>query len=441
MSEKENNQTGRVLHLVFNSVVDDSRVLKCAWSLGNAGWDVLLIGASGAKDDDTFNIGYATVDRVQLKVVVQNRFAAKVLRKLKFYFRILKNFLLITHKKKVKKSSVGIPNLQRAVSVLTPIVMDYQPDVIHAHDYSILPVAGKLTELLLAAGSNVKLVYDAHEYVPGVAHLTPLLANIYSTNERKYAAISASVLSVSSGMSELLKPHLQINFEPELVANDPMVEGQIPCTRDLRADCKISNTTPLMIYSGAVAPQRGLHTAVAALYKMPEVNLAVIVNPSNKTILELIANNSSVANRIHVLPYVPNNELVSYLKGADLGLIPLLHKLNHEISLITKFGEYMQARLPILVSNVKTMSNEVLRLGNGEVFKTEDVDDFVRAATLILDNKLRYQSVYTPEILSARTWEKQAENLCRIYERITNIYPIARKPLPFKLTAPILKKK
>ena len=35
------NPTPRTLHIVLNGVTEDSRVLKCAWSLSNAGWDVL----------------------------------------------------------------------------------------------------------------------------------------------------------------------------------------------------------------------------------------------------------------------------------------------------------------------------------------------------------------------------------------------------------------
>ena len=330
----------------------------------------------------------------------------------------------------------GIPNLNRAVSVITPRAIKFAPDVIHAHDYTILPVAGRLVEILNKRGIPTKLVYDAHEYVPGVAHLTPLMASNYSIEERKYSALSSAVLSVSEGMSELLIPHLEIDFQPRIVANDPLVEGQVVSQRNLREDCKIAPGVPLMVYSGAVAPQRGLHTAVAALRQLNDVHLAVIVNPSNKTALDLVANNQDVANRIHLVPYVPNNELVSYLSTADIGLIPLLHRLNHEISLITKFGEYMQARLPILVSDVKTMSAEVKKLGNGEVFVAEDVDGFTAAARLIFNNIDTYKGVYTAGMLKDRSWEKQAEHLAQIYSDISGKKPREREAVPFSITAP-----
>ena len=188
-----------------------------------------------------------------------------------------------------------------------------------------------------------------------------------------------------------------------------------------------------MVYSGAVAPQRGVQTAAEALRQLPGVHLVVIANPENATVKKLLETYSDVAERFHVQPYVPNSELVSYLSTATVGLIPIIHRLNHEISLITKFGEYMQARLPILVSDVKTMAAEVRKLGNGEVFIAEDVADFVTAAKKILDNPSKFSNVYTTAMLNERSWERQAEGLLEIYNRISSAAPTAREAKPFVL--------
>ena len=94
----------------------------------------------------------------------------------------------------------------------------------------------------------------------------------------------------------------------------------------------------------------------------------------------------------------------------------------------------MQARLPIIVSDVRTMSAEVRRLGIGEVFTAQSTDDFVRATRAILANKASYIARYTPEILQERSWERQAENLVSIYNRIANASPTAREHRPFEIT-------
>ena len=92
--------------------------------------------------------------------------------------------------------------------------------------------------------------------------------------------------------------------------------------------------------------------------------------------------------------------------------------------------------LPIIVSDVKTMAAEVRRLGNGEVFVAEDVDDFVRATENVLNNPKKYRSIYTPEILAERSWERQAEHLLAVYNRIADAAPVAREHRPFSLSEP-----
>ncbi len=441
----------KTLHIVLNGVTEDSRVLKCAWSLGNAGWDVLVIGATAQNHSDELSIGYARILRLPLKIVITK---SQIPRGLRFLMRgetlewlvlgVLRRLRRYRRKlfEKVKvKEEVVVPNLKRSVKVITPVALEFAPDVVHAHDYTALPIAGAIVEKLRAAGKPAALVYDAHEYVPGVAHLTKPMAALYTKIERQYSKKAAAVLSVSEPMSDLLLEQLKITTRPTIVANDPLVDGQEPASRNLRKDIGIGADVPLMVYSGAVAPQRGIQTALAALRDLEGVHLALIANPKNKSVQDLVASSPDLSDRFHVVPYVPNSELVSYLSTADIGLIPILHRLNHEISLITKFGEYMQAHLPIIVSDVKTMSAEVVRLGNGEVFIAEDVADFVRAAKLVLADPGKYRAAYTDEVLSERSWERQAEILLSTYNMIARATPTARAHMPFFVTEPIILEK
>ena len=414
----------KALHIVLNGVVEDSRVLKCAWSLGNAGWDVLVCGSTPSGKVDKLSIGYAEIQLLPLKFTFSGKIIARILRKIRFISRK-------TLEKLKPNSTPFIPNYLRSLKALTPIAIEFSPDVIHAHDYTALPIATEITQLLRAQGKKVSLIYDAHEYVPGVSHLTKPLANAYTKAERTGVKIADAVLSVSEPMSDLLMPHLQITKRPIIVANDPLVAGQQKAKRNLRKECGLDKKTPLLVYSGAVAPQRGVSTAIEALRSMPNVHLALIANPENATVKQLQEDAADIANRFHVVPYVPNSELVSFLSTANIGLIPLHHKLNHEISLITKFGEYMQAKLPIVVSDVKTMSAEVKRLKNGEVFKAEDVAGFVAATNKILANEQRYRKVYTKTVLGERSWERQAKVLVDLYNKVAGVKPKPRKAKSF----------
>ena len=141
----------KTLHIVLNSVAEDSRVLKCAWSLGNAGWDVVVAGATPFSHTDSLTIGYAKILRLPLKVVVSQDLIAKILRRLRYYKRRLEA-------KTIGKREPGIPNYKRALNSIRSVAQEMKPDVVHAHDYTALPIAGALVEELQRQGHSAQLV-------------------------------------------------------------------------------------------------------------------------------------------------------------------------------------------------------------------------------------------------------------------------------------------
>jgi len=190
----------------------------------------------------------------------------------------------------------------------------------------------------------------------------------------------------------------------------------------VRAACGLPEGVPLLVYSGAAAPQRGLDVMVDALPALPEAHVAFIVSfPPNEYVRAMKgrATDLGVANRLHVLPYVAVDEIVGFIKSATIGVIPAHKWLNHEIALGTKFFEYSFAGLPVIVSNLKAMSAVVKETGLGEVFVAEDVDDFIRAVQAVLADLDGYRARSAAAVRSHPwTWEAQAEVLDGVYARL-----------------------
>jgi glycogen(starch) synthase len=120
-----------------------------------------------------------------------------------------------------------------------------------------------------------------------------------------------------------------------------------------------------------------------------------------------------------VLPYVPHRQVVAFLAGADVGVIPIHHWPNHEIALVTKYFEYALARLPLVVSDVRTMADTTRETGVGEVFTAEDTADYVRAVRTVLADPDRYRAAYDrPGLLAGWTWQAQAGILDGVYRSL-----------------------
>jgi glycosyltransferase involved in cell wall biosynthesis len=196
--------------------------------------------------------------------------------------------------------------------------------------------------------------------------------------------------------------------------------------------CGIGSDVPLIVYSGAVARQRGLDIMIESLPQLEGVHVGLVVlRPTIPIVVELLdrAAELGVGDRVHVLPYVPYAQVVPFLSTADLGVIPIHHWPNHEIALITKFFEYSHARLPLVVSDVKAMAEMTRSTGQGEVFVAEDVDDYVRAVRAVLADPKRYRAAYdTPGLLEQWTWGAQAEILDQVYSRLLSVSPPLANP-------------
>ncbi|MCP3817705.1 glycosyltransferase family 4 protein [Streptomyces sp. A3M-1-3] len=303
-----------------------------------------------------------------------------------------------------------------------------EPDLIHANDFRMLGVGARAALRGRATGRDVKLVWDAHELVSGIKPWDPHprwhVAQI--GHEREYSKYADAVLTVSDTLADMLAEGHNLSEKPSIVLNAPeeevSPEQAAEPVPDLRELCGIGPDVPLSVYSGAAAPQRGLDIMVESLPQLSELHVAFVVLRPNSEYMKGLARRAEelgVRDRLHILPYVPHYQVVPFLSAADIGVIPIHHWPNHEIALITKFFEYSHARLPFVVSDVKTMGAMVAETGQGEVFKAEDVEDYTRAVKAVLADPNKYRDVYdTPGLLEQWTWEAQAENLDRVYTRL-----------------------
>jgi glycosyltransferase involved in cell wall biosynthesis len=423
--------------LVDNGVEGDSRVQKSARSAALAGWDVTLLGCSPTNEARTWRLGPVRVRLIplpnhaaglraslRLRAVLPLRLARLARRPVEHvqvaFWRAVRG------DRAWRRLEPGLSNYERAFG---PVIDELAPDLIHAHDFRMLGVGARAKLRASAEGRRVKLVWDAHEFLTGAkprrdnARWLPA----HLAYEREYAPHADAVVTVSDALADLLRREHRLPDRPVVVLNAPVGRHQydpdaepVP---DLRALCGLDRGTPLLVYSGSAAPQRGLATVIETLPALPGVHFAMVVaDPSADQVraLTVAAARMGVRDRVHPLPYVPHERVPALLSSADVGVIPIHHWPNHEISLITKFFEYSHARLPIVVSDVRTMADTVRATGQGEVFRARDAGDLARAIRAVLSDPGRYRAVYdAPESpLPGWTWEAQAERLDAVYRNL-----------------------
>ncbi|HEY5135164.1 MAG TPA: glycosyltransferase [Candidatus Nanopelagicales bacterium] len=294
------------------------------------------------------------------------------------------------------------------------------PDLIHAHDFPMLVVATNAKARTQAAGRELKILHDVHEWIAGAPRRDPVWRSAVHHAELELIPRYDAVITVSDWLSDAIARECGLAVRPPVITNSPEApsEEAARLAPSLRARCGLDDGVPLLVYSGTVSGVRGLATVIEALPALPGVHLAIVVGSGpNEHYDGLVARamELGVADRMHRVGYVPQELVVPHLASADLGLIPITHALNHEISLMTKYREYMHARLPIVVSDVRTMGDFTREHGIGEVFVEGDTADLARAVRAVLDDPDTYRLGLTPELLVEHSWATQAERLVEVY--------------------------
>ncbi len=298
-----------------------------------------------------------------------------------------------------------------------------EPDVVHAHDMHVIGVATRAAGRAKLRGKDLKVVYDAHEYVAGLSRYgarTRRSIAAWANHEREYIGEADRVITVSPAIARTLQSDHHLDLEPTVIMNTPNpadVSVEVP---DIRSRIGLRAEVPLLVYSGGVTRARGIETAVKALVDLPEVHLAVVCVPGVATdavrALQDQAAALGVQNRLHCMDPVKPNEVVAFLRTADVGLIPILRYPSHEMSLPNKLFEYAFAGLPVVVSDMPSMKEFVDRTRIGEVFVAADAHDLGSKVRTVLGDLDDYRErVAHPTYQEEVSWAGQAAKLRELY--------------------------
>ncbi len=457
-----------VLMLVDNTIDGDGRVQKAARSMAEAGYAVTLLGkAVGAADG--WDLGAATVRRVPVPFT-RERAQRQRLARYRWAVRWVSDGIgrLWPHRGSRPAAAAGVRPPAPAVrprplddtvldatrarfwralrgdrcwARLEPRLLDYEaayrlvvealrPDVLHAHDYRMLGVAVRCARRLRAGGHDVRVVFDSHEFLPGVGGPTLRWRIAYEAYEAAHIHEADAVVAVSPEMAERIQAHHRLPVRPSVVLNAPPATGSATGSGDIRSTVGLHPRVPLLVYIGVSAAKRGLRPTVEALVDLPGVHLALVTRRNDYVDeLEKTAAWLGVADRLHVVGYVPVEDVVPFVATASAGVQSMVHVENYDVTIATKYFDYARARLPVIQSDVRAMAELTRSIGNGEVFVAEDRASFAAATRTVLADLPRYRAAYDrPGLLDDWTWERQAQVLAEVYERV--LAAPAGTPLP-----------
>lgn len=316
----------------------------------------------------------------------------------------------------------ALPHVPVMTEAMRDVVAELDPDLI-VTDVHLLPMGAEVAELQRAKGKQMGLLYDAREYVYGLASDDPNITRGFPALEAESMAHVDATVTVCQPIADFLHEKYRLAEVPPLVPNAPI--AKLPHTGEgltIRDFLRIDADAPLLVYAGGLSYHRGVHDVVVALKDLPGVHLAIGARRESSYTDELegIATTHGVRDRVHFVPFAPTHEVAEYLASGTAAIIPFLPVGNHNWAAPNKYFESVQARLPILTSNMDWLSERVTTLGIGEVFEHSNPASIVETTKKLLADLPRYQAKLTDELVAEHAFEHFEHVIVDVAQRITD---------------------
>lgn len=350
----------RVLMVVGNRLVGDSRVLKSAISLADRGFEIVLIGARPLSDD--FAVGHLSG---------------------------LPYILVNSDELSLGADAAGHEAAMRAIGLrLVRGLASAEFSIVYSHDFWGVDLGFHVMQ-----GLSYRLplywIHDVHEYVKGYEGILPAGRLAYAIDtERRRIGLPDQHVFVNERIGDLICKDLQIGPENRLIVHNAP-RRQVASAFNLRAEIGLTPEVPLGVYLGRATAARGLDVLIPALKALPELHFALLSSAAADYIAQLrtAAEDAGVSDRLHTFRYVPDTEVASAAESATFGLSPLTRYGNADLAVPTKVLEFIHARLPMVVSDATFQADFVREHGLGEVYPATDADAFIVAIRNILANR------------------------------------------------------
>lgn len=405
----------RILMLLENNYLNDSRVKNEAQTLVSAGYKVTVISLGEGNQYSKECINGVTV----YKVPTINLFSK-------------------SHKYDARPSQVLIANIKSKIGFIFEyiyftsicvwmsfIVMFKEGfDVIHAHNPpDTLLIVGAIHKIF-----GKKYVFDHHDLSPelylsrfgeenGIVakglrfleYLNLKLANIVIATNESYKAI------------EVARGKINPNIV-HIVRNGPNLNR----IREVEPDQELKKMRKhILVYVGCMGPQDGVDYLLRSIHHLvyeigrKDFFCLIIGKGDSFEDLKALSHQLEIGEYIRFTGYVSDDDLIRYLSTADIGLDPNPSNPLNDLSTWIKVMEYMAMGKPIVSFDLKETR---FTAGDAAIYvRPNDIVEFAEAIAYLLDDPERRKAMGLTgksKVDTELNWSVVSRNLLSAYDKL-----------------------
>lgn len=282
---------------------------------------------------------------------------------------------------------------------------------VNVHSLSLLPLG-----VLLKYVWRTRLIYDAHELETETNGSKGFRKKIGKWIERNLIKHVDLTIVVSESIADWYVNAYHIN-RPPVVLNAPN-QRTLKKNNHFRQKLGIRDDQVILLYQGGLVAGRGVHLILEA-FKARQDDKVVAVFMGYGPLKDEIQAITAQSNNIFFYPAVAPQIVLEYTSSADFGIHLIQNTcLNHDYCMPNKLFEYAMAGLPVLVSNMKDMSEMVEKNQMGAV-----ISDFSAAGINLVIDDFLMQELTTMKANAYRAacknaWEVQEQKMLKAYQTI-----------------------
>ncbi len=359
----------KVLVSVFNNLATDQRVEKVCRTLSENGYDIELLGNNWLglhelKRDYPFS-------RIVLK--------SKVLR-----------FAYVEFQYKLYQELIRKADPQ---TILLSNDLD-----------SLLP------NYLVSKKLNIPLVFDSHEI------FTEMPAINGRFTQKIWRFLESSILPKIKWMMTASESYADW-FHQKYRIERPVVVQNFPVKTENPQNYQTTTSPKIILYQGVINPSRGLDKMIPAMKNIPNAELWIAGDGPKKVDYLQLTKDLNLENSVKFLGKLPPEKLRELTPKADVGLSIEENKgLSYYFSMPNKISDYIQARIPVVVSDFPEMRKVIDHFQAGE--KITDYSELPAKINTILNRGKQFYENSLNKAAEELCWEKEEIKLLALFEKV-----------------------
>lgn len=406
------NAAKKVLVLLIGEVCEDPRVLRTCLSLRDAG-AVVTVGCtdlSGRASEEIWN-GLHIIRFPNRKESFLKRTYLWLQGKLRpgygrMFARVheevpgskaaaaLRNLLVSINFRSYMRGTLRIN--RRMVQVFSGETFD----LVHCNDADTLPAGSALKR----SGAAREMLYDAHEYWPGIGVHGSVANRSIRRMEETGIANADYVVTVNSLIADMMRHDYRLPCAPSVVMNCPLL--------DTAADPPDGPHQPVrVLYQGKVQAFRGIEQLVLAFRALEGMELTIAGDGPLLERFRLMVETEGLGDRVRFTGRYEPDETLSVARQHDIGVLPFSPvTLSITYSSPNKLFDYAMSGLAIASVDLPFMRMVIEEHRMGMLFRDNSpktIADALRSLASDSERLREYRRNARRAALERFSWEAQ----------------------------------